>query len=58
MKRNTLIALGMVLGTEVIIIVLCLLTSTPLTNPAISALLGALNTLAVSLGQSLVWGRA
>lgn len=48
----------MVLGTAVVIIVLCLLHSTPLTNPAISALLGALNALAVNLGQPLVRERA
>jgi len=57
MRRNTLIALGMVLGTAVIVVILCLLTSTPLTNPATSALLGALSTLAVTLGQSAVRNR-
>jgi hypothetical protein len=47
MKRNTLIALRMVLDTALIIIVLCVVTSTPL--PAVSAFLSALFALALSL---------
>ena len=49
MKRNTLIALGMVLGTALLVIVLCFVHSTPLTNRAVSVFLSALYMLALNL---------